>query len=92
MSESVPTTLRALVRRRAGGRCEYCLVHDENVFHPHEPDHIIASKLRGKNVRANLAWACFYCNRSKSSHLVAVDIETGRVVRLYNPRRDFWDR
>ena len=35
---------------------------------------------------------CEYCNRLKSSDISSIDLETGRIVRLFNPRRDDWKR
>jgi hypothetical protein len=90
MSEAVPAALRALVRDRAKGRCEYCLLHEEDAWFPHEPDHIIATKHRGRTDEANLAWTCLACNRHKGTDVASIDDETGRVVRLFHPRRDRW--
>lgn len=72
MSEYVPAELRRLIRERAGHRCEYCLLHEEDAFLPHEPDHIIAVKHRGETTEGNLAWTCFVCNRGKGSDLASV--------------------
>jgi 5-methylcytosine-specific restriction endonuclease McrA len=63
MSEYVPAELRRLIRERAGHRCEYCLLHEDDAFLPHEPDHIISVKHRGETNEGNLAWTCFVCNR-----------------------------
>ena len=90
MSELVTASLRALVQQRAHGKCEYCLLNDEDEILSHEPDHIIASKHRGETHENNLAWTCFACNRHKGSDLASLNYETGRVVRLFNPRRDKW--
>ena len=91
MSEPVPVELREVVQRRARGRCEYCLLHEEDARLPHEPDHILACKHRGQTRAENLAWACFACNRFKGSDIASVDLETGQIVRLFDPRRDNWD-
>jgi hypothetical protein len=91
MSEYVPAPLRRLVRDRANGRCEYCLLHEDDALMPHEPDHIIAVKHRGETNEDNLAWTCFVCNRAKGSDLSSVDTQTKSVVRLFNPRTDQWD-
>ena len=56
MSEAVPAALRALARDRANGNCEYCLLDEMDAWFPHEPDHIIAIKHRGKTNEANIAW------------------------------------
>ena len=90
MSEYISAELRRLIRARAGERCEYCLIHEDDGFLPHEPDHIIAVKHRGKTIEANLAWTCFVCNRAKGSDLASIDDLTGQIVRLYNPRIDSW--
>jgi len=90
MSERVQTPLRALVRARAQSRCEYCLIHEEDSLFPHQPDHIVAQKHRGPTHEANLAWACYLCNLLKGSDIASVDIETGQIVRLFNPRLDQW--
>jgi hypothetical protein len=87
----VPAELRRLIRERAGHRCEYCLLHEDDAFLPHEPDHIIAVKHRGETTEGNLAWTCFVCNRGKGSDLASVDETTGEIVRLFQPRTDLWD-
>lgn len=91
MSEYVPAELRRQVRERSGYRCEYCLLHEDDSFLPHEPDHIIAVKHRGETTEGNLAWTCFVCNRGKGSDIASVDDVTGAIVRLYNPRTDTWE-
>ncbi len=90
MSEPVPAALRTLVRARARGRCEYCLLHEDDAWLPHEPDHIIAFKHRGRTEETNLAWTCLACNRRKGSDVASIDEPSGRVIRLYHPRRDRW--
>lgn len=90
MSERVPSAIRRLVQARAHGRCEYCLIHEDDAHFPHRPDHIIAHKHRGPTHEDNLAWACYLCNLLKGSDIASVDIETGHVVRLFNPRLDRW--
>jgi hypothetical protein len=90
MSQRVPSALRNLVQTRASRRCEYCLIHEEDSHFPHQPDHIVAQKHRGPTHEVNLAWACYLCNLLKGSDIASVDIETGQVVRLFNPRLDPW--
>lgn len=91
MSGFVPAAIRRLIRERAGNRCEYCRVHEKDSFLPHEPDHIISGKHSGSSIFENLAWSCWDCNRRKGSDLSSVDLETGRVVRLFHPRQDRWE-
>ncbi len=90
MSNKVPTALRGEVRLRAEGRCEFCLISEEDVFLAHEPDHIIAIKHGGVAESENLAWACFLCNRFKGSDLSSIDPVTGQIARLFDPRRQRW--
>ena len=90
MSEHIPTAIRRLVRERANGCCEYCLLHEDDALLPHEADHIIATKHRGATEESNLAWTCFVYNRAKGSDLSSIDIETGQLVGLFNPRTDRW--
>ena len=86
----VSAALRREVRERAGKRCEYCLLAESQSFLPHEPDHLIALKHGGKTVSANLALACFDCNRFKGSDIASLDVVTAEVVSLFNPRTQQW--
>ena len=86
----VPAPLRDSVRSRAGGRCEYCLVQEDDLFEPHEADHIIAEQHGGETTADNLAFACWDCNRRKGPNLSSVDPESGEVVRLFHPRLQKW--
>jgi 5-methylcytosine-specific restriction endonuclease McrA len=89
---SVPERLRRQVQERAQGRCEYCLIHEADMYYPHEADHVIAEKHGGATSLENLAWACFYCNRFKGSDLASVDPASQKVVLLFNPREQSWNR
>jgi hypothetical protein len=79
-----------LVRRRAGGRCEYCHLPESGSRVPFEIDHIIACKHGGRTVASNLALTCFYCNAYKGPNISALDPGTGKLTRLYHPRRHTW--
>lgn len=87
----IPAALRRRVRLRAGYRCEYCLLSEEDAYFAHEPDHIISAKHGGPTSFENLAWACFDCNRFKGSDIASLDQATGDMVRLYNPRSQPWE-
>ena len=82
--------MREAVRQRAQGRCEYCLVHEQDFFIAHEPDHIVAAQHRGPPTVDNLALACIRCNRRKGTNLSSVDPDSGKVVPLFHPRHDRW--
>jgi len=87
----IPAALRALVHQRAGGCCEYCHIHEDDVLAPHEPDHIVAEQHGGATTIENLALACVHCNAFKGTNLSSVDPDTGKVVLLFNPRTDRWE-
>ncbi len=90
MSDSwVSGRLRSIVENRAGHRCEYCGIQEEDSFLGCQVDHIISEKHGGPTSEDNLALACAPCNRAKGSDIAGVD-ETGRIVPLYHPRRDVW--
>jgi hypothetical protein len=88
----IPTRLRRLVARRAAGRCEYCglsQVGQEATFHV---DHVTPRQAGGPTTVENLALACVSCSLRKEARRTASDPETGRVVPLFDPRRQRWDR
>jgi hypothetical protein len=83
--------LNAEVRLRAGGRCEYCQFPEIHAVIPFEVEHVIPIKHGGLTDSANLALACFYCNRYKGPNVAGL-VEPGAVVtRLFHPRIDAWD-
>jgi HNH endonuclease len=85
-------SMRAFVRERAEYRCEYCRIHELDRPLSFHIEHIIARKHRGSDDPANLAWACHNCNLGKSSNLSGRDMLSGRIVVLFNPRRQRWNR
>lgn len=91
MSDAITAALRRAVRERAGRRCEYCRLAEEDAFFPHEPDHVIALKHGGATDVMNLALACFDCNRYKGSDIATLDPLTGALTALFNPRAARWE-
>jgi hypothetical protein len=87
----VPEPLRRLVFERANGCCEYCRLGHEDNFVSHEVDHIIAEKHRGETTADNLCLSCIDCNRHKGTDFASIDLETGQVALLFDPRRDQWN-
>ena len=81
-----------LVWRRAGSRCEYCQLSQGFDDRPFEVDHIISQKHHGPTEAENLALSCFRCNSFKGSDISGIDPKTGKLVGLYNPRRQKWAR
>ncbi|KAA1260942.1 HNH endonuclease [Rubripirellula obstinata] len=49
---------RELVRKRAGGVCEYCRISGEFFHLQFQVEHIIAKKHRGGDEDSNLAFSC----------------------------------
>jgi hypothetical protein len=59
---------------------------------PFQFDHIIAEQHGGQTVSENLALACLFCNKHKGPNIAGIDPQTGKMVRLFHPRRDKWNR
>jgi len=85
----VSKEMRALVRKRANERCEYCRKPDTVSNYSHHVDHIIPLKHEGLTISDNLAWACFQCNTTKSSDVASY--EDSVLVPLFNPRTQNWN-
>ena len=90
MAGDVTESLRLRVAERAYRVCEYCLVHEDDLYHGCEVDHIVSVKHGGPTAEANLAFACFHCNRHKGSDLGSIGRASGKLVRFFNPRTDRW--
>lgn len=82
--------LRSLVAQRAGLRCEYCLIHEDDAAFSHEVDHIVGRQHGGETTADNLAYACMICNRFKGANISSVDA-AGGIMRLFNPRSERWE-
>jgi hypothetical protein len=61
-------------------------------FLPFQIDHVIARQHGGKTNASNLALACPYDNGFKGPNIAGLDPRTGRLVRLFHPRRHRWER
>lgn len=83
--------VRAKVWQRAGGRCEYCQLHqdDADLFTFHV-EHIIAEQHGGSDSLSNLCLSCPECNLAKGPNLSGY--LAGKIVPLFNPRRQSWKR
>src|ERR1700679_4131056 len=84
--------LVTLVWERARSACEYCQLDQRFSSMTFEIDHVIAEKHGGPTDEANLALTCFCCNRYKGPNIAGIDPGSGRVTRLYHPRKDGWAR
>ena len=90
MATDVREELRRLVADRARHRCEYCWLHEDDAYFPHQVDHIISRKHGGLSETGNLAYACFRCNTWKGTDIASLVPRSGELVALFNPRRDQW--
>ena len=90
MKNKVNPSLRKQVAERAYHVCEYCLIHEDDVFWGFETDHVISRKHDGKTVFENLAWACACCNRNKGTDVGTLVGEPPRLTRLFHPRINLW--
>jgi hypothetical protein len=90
VSRDIGEPLRQYVAERAGYRCEYCLLHEDATGFPHQMDHVISRKHGGASDADNLAYCCVVCNRYKGTDVAAIDPVSGRIARLFNPRRENW--
>jgi hypothetical protein len=83
-------SLDVRVRIRAGDRCEYCRIPSYISEFTFPIDHIIAQQHGGKTIYANLALSCPHDNFYKGPNIAGLDPDTGRLTRLFNPRRQKW--
>ena len=85
--------LRRLVCTRANYLCEYCHLPQElfpaALFHI---DHVIPKQHGGSDGPRNRALSCSRCNLNKGPNLATRDGITGRLIPLFNPRRQRWSR
>jgi hypothetical protein len=82
---------RSTVAARAGFRCEYCRLREEEDGLAFHVEHIIAQKHGGNDDLDNLAFACQFCNLHKGPNLSGIDPGSGATVELFHPRGDTWD-
>jgi hypothetical protein len=90
LANEIDDDLRRRIAERAGYRCEYCLVSEDDSFSRHLVDHIVSRKHGGPAHESNLAFACVRCNAWKGSDIASLDPETGQLVSLFHPRRQRW--
>ena len=83
--------VRNPVRRRPGGRCEYCGLHQaQSPLAALHLEHIRPRKHGGTDDADNLALACVDCNLHKGTNVAGYDPQTGTLTELYHPRRQNW--
>lgn len=83
---------KARVRERAGNRCEYCHLHqNDSPLATLHIEHVVPKKHGGLDTMDNLALACIDCNLKKGPNLTGIDSETNEVTELFHPRRHRWN-
>src|SRR5687768_7307122 len=82
----------AVVARRANDRCEYCRAPEAFFPNRFSLDHIIPESRGGHTVLDNLALCCFACHQQTLAFEEAYDPATGRLTKLFHPRRQRWAR
>lgn len=78
---SAPATVASICR----------VPQEDDAFFSFHVEHILPRQHGGLDEFGNLALACYHCNRHKGPNLAALDPETGRMPRLFNPRSDVWE-
>jgi HNH endonuclease len=86
----ISSKLQQTITKRAGKRCEYCLMLLDFSHDPFDVEHIKPTSKNGKTESKNLALSCHGCNLYKSNKLTVFDFVSEESVRLYNPRKDVW--
>jgi hypothetical protein len=82
---------RSQVCNRAGFRCEYCGLHqDQSPLAALHVEHILPRKHGGSDDLDNLALACIDCNLHKGSNVAGYDPESGQLTGLFHPRIQSW--
>ncbi|HET6248394.1 MAG TPA: HNH endonuclease signature motif containing protein [Tepidisphaeraceae bacterium] len=82
--------LDSAIRTRAGNLCEYCGMPQAIRRLRFPIDHIVSRQHGGQTVSENLALCCGRCNLHKSPNIAGIDSETGKLTRLFHPRKDRW--
>ncbi len=78
------------VRKRAKECCEYCQIPAYISEFTFPLDHIIAQQHLGERTFDNLALSCPHCNYHKGPNIAGLDPVSGKLTRLFNPRRNRW--
>jgi hypothetical protein len=81
----ISAALRAFVRERAGRRCEYCRLHEDDAdFLSFHIEHVVAKQRGGSDDPSVLCFACAECNWAKGPNLAG--LLHGKLYPLFYPR------
>lgn len=84
--------IRRSLDLRSGERCGYCRSPQKYLFAPLEIEHILPQARGGTSNENNLWLACRLCNGFKGTSTHGIDPVSGRITRLFDPRRQKWSR
>ncbi len=90
MKGRISNSLRPIVAKRAGYRCEYCRIPEYDNLVLFHIEHIISLKHGGTTDLGNLAYACPCCNFYKGSDLGTIIDDEDVLIRFFHPRKDEW--
>ncbi len=82
--------MREAIAGRAQNRCEYCQCPQDFCPDSFHVEHIDPTANGGADTIVNVAWTCGSCNKAKAVATEMIDSQTGLVVSLFHPRRNFW--
>jgi hypothetical protein len=83
---------RRTVRARAGNRCEYCqLTQEQSPLARLHIEHVRPIKHQGRDDIDNLALACIDCNLHKGTNVAGYDPLSGTLTPLFHPRQHAWE-
>jgi hypothetical protein len=81
---------REAISARAGGRCEYCQMHQSLQGATFHIEHVIPRVLGGTSDLTNLALACPSCNLHKGDRVAVFSSAGSYAVAFFHPRIDLW--
>lgn len=90
LSRKISSLIREQVCQRARHLCEYCHTDERWQLVPFTIDHIIPVSQGGNDDLANLALACFHCNRRKSNKQFVISKLPPETSEIFNPRQMKW--
>ena len=71
-------------------RCAYCQMPSIYLPQGLQKEHIVPRAIGGRDVVSNICPACPNCNAHKADKISAIDLESGKEVALFHPRRQKW--
>ena len=89
---SISAVLKRIIIGRANRYCEYCQSSADFSTEPFSIEHILPRAKGGANNEGNLAYACIGCNIYKSDLTEFLDVVSGQMVPLFNPRTMDWQQ